>query len=58
MSTVVHVHTLNLKKMCHRIVTIMSSNLNRFSKLFHCWKVATKQCITLPTTPKCVATLP
>jgi len=47
--------TLCPPKMCHPLVTIISSNLNRFSTFFHCCKSVkfpTKQCVTLPTTPK------
>jgi len=34
-----HITTLYLEKTRLTIVTIISSNRNRFSKLFHCWKV-------------------
>jgi len=27
------------QKMCHPIVMIISSYVNRFSQFFHCWKV-------------------
>ena len=38
-------YTLCLRKTRHLIVKIISSNLNRFSTFFHCWKV----CFTAAT---------
>ena len=50
--------TLCLKKMRHPLVTIISPNLNRFSKFLHCWKaykirykIRYKTNMTLPTSP-------
>jgi len=32
------IYTVSRKNVPHPIVTIISSNLNQFSKFFHCWK--------------------
>jgi len=49
------------QQMCHPILTINSSNLNRFAKFFHLGKYVkfpTTRYITLPTTPEISFALP
>ena len=49
------------QKLSQFLYALTSSNINRFSKLFHCQnqeKICNNTIIKHPTTPQCVAALP